>query len=579
MNLEYMHQAADPSIVQYEGDYYLVASKSRGYWYSSDLKEWTLVPVSPTELAEIDAFAPTIWVDRGKLYYTANKAAIYSSENPKVATSWQVAGPNIGGNDPMVYRDDDQSLIWYEGLGKVFGMRMVEDGNSFLLDRDTRRTLIQSKPLEHGWERRWVEVNGAYPLKPAEEEEKWKTNTLVEGAWMTKHEGTYYLQYASPGTQWTVYSDGTYTSTSPLGPFTYAPNNPICHKPSGFVGGAAHGCTFTDKNGKYWRTATASLAINFNYERRLVTFPSGIDSDGLMYTNTYLGDFPQYLPGTNPSGSPEQANLVGWMLLSYGKSAQSSSNDSAETLAAVFDENIKTTWSSGSKSSGQWLSVDLEKECTINAVQTNFYQSDASPSANRTGSMYHQYFIEVSSDGISWQTIIDKSENTKEGPHDYVALSEPVTGRYLRLTSLFMPAGGNFCLSDLRVFGSANGATAQPVTEFSVDRHSSDPRDVTISWVPVPNSVGYVVRWGIAPDKLYNSFQVMHDQDDFQVKNGSECTLWYLTLGIQYYFSIDVFNENGITRGTQAISDEGEIVPIADPSPIASIGSGSYIWF
>src|SRR5690554_6121054 len=33
---------------------------------------------------------------------------------------------------------------------------------------------------------------------------------FVEGPWMTKHNSTYYLEYAAPGTQWNVYGDGVY---------------------------------------------------------------------------------------------------------------------------------------------------------------------------------------------------------------------------------------------------------------------------------------------------------------------------------------------------------------------------------
>jgi hypothetical protein len=37
-----------------------------------------------------------------------------------------------------------------------------------------------------------------------------------EGAWMDKHEGKYYLQYAAPGTQYNTYSDGVYVGDSPM---------------------------------------------------------------------------------------------------------------------------------------------------------------------------------------------------------------------------------------------------------------------------------------------------------------------------------------------------------------------------
>jgi hypothetical protein len=34
----------------------------------------------------------------------------------------------------------------------------------------------------------------------------------LEGAWVTKHDGKYYLQYAAPGTEYNIYADGVYVS-------------------------------------------------------------------------------------------------------------------------------------------------------------------------------------------------------------------------------------------------------------------------------------------------------------------------------------------------------------------------------
>ncbi|CAF0750033.1 unnamed protein product, partial [Rotaria sordida] len=50
-------------------------------------------------------------------------------------------------------------------------------------------------------------------------------------------------KYAAPGTEFNVYGDGVYISDSPLGPYRYAPNNPISYKSDGFMNGAGHGST------------------------------------------------------------------------------------------------------------------------------------------------------------------------------------------------------------------------------------------------------------------------------------------------------------------------------------------------
>ena len=44
----------------------------------------------------------------------------------------------------------------------------------------------------------------------------------MEGAWMTKYQGKYYLQYAAAGTEYNIYPDGVYEADHPLGPFTLA---------------------------------------------------------------------------------------------------------------------------------------------------------------------------------------------------------------------------------------------------------------------------------------------------------------------------------------------------------------------
>ena len=99
--------------------------------------------------------------------------------------------------------------------------------------RDLNRFVAAPKRLfgfdrSHVWER-YGDMN-EYP------DVSW-----IEGPWMLKHEGTYYLQYSASGTQWLTYAAGVYTSKRPTGPFTYAPVNPMLRKTSGVVTGTAHG--------------------------------------------------------------------------------------------------------------------------------------------------------------------------------------------------------------------------------------------------------------------------------------------------------------------------------------------------
>lgn len=61
-----------------------------------------------------------------------------------------------------------------------------------------------------------------------------------------------------------------------------------------------------------------------------------------------------------------------------------------------------------------------------------------------------------------------------------------------------------------------------------------------VRWKHIDSAQGCNVRYGIAPDKLYQSWLV-YDADEVKL-----CTLMK---GAAYYVRVDSFNENGITEG------------------------------
>jgi hypothetical protein len=72
----------------------------------------------------------------------------------------------------------------------------------------------------------------------------------------------------------------------------------------------------------------------------------------------------------------------------------------------------------------------------------------------------------------------------------------------------------------------------------------ADRRNAFIKWMPQQNCQGYNILWGIAPDKLYSSWMV-YDNDSLVMRN--------LNADQKYYFSIESFNENGISARTPAV--------------------------
>ena len=77
-------------------------------------------------------------------------------------------------------------------------------------------------------------------------------------------------------------------------------------------------------------------------------------------------------------------------------------------------------------------------------------------------------------------------------------------------------------------------------TGLKAVRHEDD-RDATISWSPVPGAVGYNIRWGIGPNKLYQTYQVWADSP-------TTLELRALNKGVKYWYAIESFNENGVSK-------------------------------
>ena len=55
--------------------------------------------------------------------------------------------------------------------------------------------------------------------------------------------------------------------------------------------------------------------------------------------------------------------------------------------------------------------------------------------------LYHQYRIYHSIDGQNWELVVDKSDNDKDVPHDYIELREPLKTRYLKIVNEHVPSG------------------------------------------------------------------------------------------------------------------------------------------
>jgi hypothetical protein len=322
-----------------------------------------------------------------------------------------------------------------------------------------------------------------------------------------------------------------------MGPFKYSEHNPLTFKTTGFAPGAGHGCTFHDKNGDLWTICMIPAYYGGRGGGELSLFPTSVDAEGVMHSNTAFGDYPQYYPGIKKDAV--ENNFTKWMLLSNKKYAEASSTLEGFNVKNAVDENFMTHWSAKTGNPGEFMTVDLGKECKIYALQVNLDQQDSKVKFGRgfgtvSGlSRYESFTVQISNDNNNWSMLIDKSNNAVDNRHDYTELSEPVTARYVKLTNVFTPDSGKFAVKDLRIFGNTDKAKFTEVKNVMIVRDPEDRRDATLTWKPVEGADGYVVRYGIEPNKLYNSYMVY---DKYTL------TIHSLNRDPEYYFEVEAFD-------------------------------------
>jgi hypothetical protein len=538
---------ADPVIVVQRGLYYLFETLGDGYWQSSDLGTWR--HITPTRWPINDVVAPAVVSVRDTVYVlpsTTSPLPIMMLTQPATGRvefynrllPWlpmarfretdSLAKPDSvqpGPWDPQFFHDPDtERWFLYWNSSNAYPLHAIElDTSKRLAYKGTPRWLFGLEPNKHGWER-FGRDHRDTTIKP-----------FIEGAWMTKHKGRYYLQYGAPGTEYNVYATGVYVADDPLGPFTYAPYNPVAYKPGGFVQGAGHGNTFQDTHGNWWNTGTPWIGVNWNFERRIGLHPAGFDADGQMYVDTRFGDFPHWLPTKALRSSDEL--FTGWMLLSYRKRVTASSARDSFPASSITDENPRTFWVARQNRAGEALTIDLGLPYDVKAIQVN-YADYKSGLFGTDSTVVTRFRLLASLDGARWQTVADLSRERRDRPNAYVELAAPARVRYVRYEHVHVGAA-NLAISDIRVFGNGSGPPPATPQGLSAQR-DRDERNATIAWPAVPNAVGYNVRWGIAPTKLYQTYQRFADE-------GTTLELRALTVGQPYWVAIESFDENGVS--------------------------------
>ncbi len=565
-------EAADPSMILYQGRYYIFASMTLGVWVSEDLVNWENHRL-PEELPLYD-YAPDVRVLGEYVYFCASKRGEICD---RYRTKDIINGPyeKIEGTfdywDPNLFADEDGRVYFYWGCSNETPLWGVELDPETMKPIGEKKELIFGNPAKYGYER-IGEDNSRLPKSEEEVEAAFQAflsnqpipkeqipphylpmmkgmftdKPYIEGAWMDKFNGKYYLQYAFAGTQYNTYGDGVYVSDGPLGPFQPAKSNPYSYKPGGFLPGAGHGSTMKDRNGLLWHTATMRISVNHDFERRVGIWRAGQDAEGELFCNQRFGDWPIAVPEAGETSDVwEQPK---WMLLSYGKKATASSFTEGKEPELIANENVQNWWQAETNSRKEWVMLDLGKVCDVHAVQINFADDTIEipvPGEIRgtTQARYieeadytTQYLLEGSLDGEEFFVIEDKTNATTDLSHDFILREEGIAVRFLRLSNMKVPYEQKPCISGLRAFGCMDGELPGQAA-YAVNRISGIDMEIEIK--AAEHAQGYNILWGNAPGKLYHSYLTY----DTKKRIGA------LVEGQAYYVRVDSFNESGITEG------------------------------
>jgi xylan 1,4-beta-xylosidase len=456
-----------------EGDKYYMFCTGGGGWVSNDLVNWEYEGVEMRE-GRVPV-APHVVKYNGEFYMSGNSAPLYKA--PYILGPYEKAGDwtDVSGKpwtgesnghswtgafDVDIFIDDDNKPYLYFPGRSTDGIYVVA------LDPDNL-SQFAAEPIHligfdssHIWER-YGDMN------------EYTDVSWIEGPWMMKHNGTYYLQYSASGTQWLTYATGMYTGKSPTGPFAYSPSNPILRKTKGIVTGPAHGCIVEGPGGNLWQFYTIVLA-NPPGGRRLGMDPVGFDKQGNLYVKG-PSETPRWGPGVtlnpaeenDPGSLPLTVNKIRAMNAKSSFSSQRPGHDAAYAI----DNSAGTWWEPEEGDTQPSITIDLGPATEFDPVQ--MFTVDSSRILFATGGGFRfggrqagkpdadavvafQYRIEASSDGETYETILDKGRNRTT---KYVEFDEltPTTCRFIRLTVTGWPRTGNRPLGivEFTVFGRA----------------------------------------------------------------------------------------------------------------------------
>jgi xylan 1,4-beta-xylosidase len=474
----------DITVVPEGGQYFMFCSGGGG-WVSKDLVNWEYkgveirngnLPVAPHVVKYNSAF-----------YMSGNDAPLYRA--PAILGPYEVVGEwtdekgqpftgvslgrpwqgNLKGSfDVDIFIDEDNKPYLYFVGRSTDGI--------YVVPLDPKELNKFAAPRKH-----LFGFNKASRWEWSGDMNEYSDVAWIEGPWVIKRNGTYYMQHSAGGTQWLTYATGVYTSKSPLGPFVQAPVNPLLRNVHGLVTGPGHGSVVQGPDGNWWQFYTI-VTQNPPGGRRIGMDPVSFDRNGNMVARGPT-ETPQWGPGavSDPFRNGESGSIpvsINKARVMGSRSAISSERPGHDAAYAV--DNYNGTWWEPAEGDAQpSLTLDLGaanewdplQSFTIDSSRILFFVGGGAFGSGRGTApvptaglvVAHQYKIEASNDGKNFTTILDKTGNrvTK-----YIEFDElpPTVCRYVRFTMTGWPRRPNvpFGIIEFTVFGIPVQAAGTP---------------------------------------------------------------------------------------------------------------------
>ena len=444
----------DCSVFQEGGKWYM-ACTGGGIWVSEDFLDWEFHQV---EVEGGIPVAPDIAKFNGKFYMTGNTEEVRVADNPlgpyKVLGTFHNTGPVADGwnrgFDCKIYVDDDnQPYLFWPGYGisGIFGVRLDPNDLTRFAEKPTH--LISFNPM-HTWEH-YGDAN------------EYSNVGWIEGPWVIKRNGIYYLEYSASGTQWKSYAQGYYTAPNPLGPYSYAPNNPLTRNTEGLVTGTGHGSIVKGPDGEWWQFYTIVFSTPTG-GRRIGMDRITFDDEGFM--SCKITDTPQRAP-LAPVRKDARPSIPVTINKMADIAALKDFSSEREGFYASYgiDNYSGTIWRPQADDAQPYMTLDLSpatrfdvvEHFSIDGLRILFSSSRRAPGAPAAASLpVYKYKLEASQDGKTFFTVLDRMGNTI--PRDTIYEDfKPVNCRFIRLTITDWPKSSPLGIIDFTVFGYPDG--------------------------------------------------------------------------------------------------------------------------